>query len=138
MKYPNSQRMELLDTMEALHRTVMNADPRHCYDELCKLHSKYVVFMRIRLICLVLYSISSMSRTAQSFNDLIRQSSGLGRLKSDKFIVLDSTKQEIKQKIEKLNQSIHEPIPKLGDLINNQSMFVHERITKKKHFHSFF
>ena len=42
MNYPNSQRIELLDTMEALHRTVMNADPRHCYDELCKVHSKFV------------------------------------------------------------------------------------------------
>ena len=128
--YPNSQRSELLQTMEFLHRTITGADPRHCYDELCKVHSKFVTMKIVRsqrihgFLLLLSFSIPSITTTPQLFNDLIRQSSGLTKLKADKFIVVESTKQEIEQRMEKLNNSIKEPIPKMTDLINDRQMFV--------------
>lgn len=69
-------------------------------------------------------SIPPTTTNPQSFNDLIRQSSGLTKLKADRFIIVDSTKQDIEQRMEKLTKSIKEPIPKMGDLVNDRQMFV--------------
>jgi hypothetical protein len=58
------------------------------------------------------------------FNELILQISGLSKLKNNQLIADNSTKQDINQRIEKLEISIKEPIPKLLDLIREKQMFV--------------
>src|SRR5262245_26610380 len=104
--YPNSQRNELIETMQALHRIIIGTDPRRCYDELCKLHAKFVLIEFFNQFIRFSFSMPPTTNNSQSFNDLIRQSSGLTRLKADKFIVVESTKQEIEQRIEKLTNNI--------------------------------
>ncbi len=69
-------------------------------------------------------TIPPITTNSQMFNELILQISGLSKLKNNQLIADNSTKQDINQRIEKLEISIKEPIPKLLDLIREKQMFV--------------
>ncbi|CAF4182314.1 unnamed protein product, partial [Rotaria sp. Silwood2] len=83
INYLSYKHSESTATMEALRRMISSLDPRHFYDEMCRIHS----------------NITQMTINPQAFNELLLQTSGLTKLKSNQFIGDSSTKQDIKQNL---------------------------------------
>ena len=72
-------------------RELDSTDPRHCYDGLCKIHSKFVylyinVFLEVRFM----RSIPPLTTNPIEFNDLLLKTSGLTNLEANT-IVADDT-----------------------------------------------
>jgi hypothetical protein len=67
-------------------------EPRHCYNELCKIHSKFVFYYLFVLVkfCF-LNSIPLITTNPIVFNDTLLSTSRLSNLESNKIIVDDST-----------------------------------------------
>lgn len=74
----------------------------------------------------ILISTPPITTNPQVFNELLLQTSGLIKLRANQLIADNSTKQDINQRIEKLENSIKEPLPKLIDLIKENPMLVKE------------
>lgn len=68
-----------------------STDPRHCYDELFKIHPKFVyLYMNVFLEVRFMRSIPSLSTKPIEFNDSLLKTSGLTNLEADT-IVADDT-----------------------------------------------
>jgi hypothetical protein len=87
----NNARRNSYPTSESL-KQICSIDPSHCYDEVCKIHSKFVFCFRLILVKLYyLFSIPLLTTKPIVFNDLLLQTSGLPNLKANKIIVDDTT-----------------------------------------------
>ena len=80
--------------VQSLQQILCSAEPLHCYDELCKIHSKFVLFIYSFFIFVHLnyfQSITSKTTNPIVFNDILLQISGLFNLEANKIIIDDST-----------------------------------------------
>lgn len=83
---PKAERLQQLFSIE----------PRHCYDELCKIHSKFVFYYLFIFIKFsILNSIPLLTTNPIVFNETLLSTSGLPHLEANKFIVDDSTIKDI-------------------------------------------
>ncbi|CAF0796613.1 unnamed protein product [Adineta ricciae] len=83
-------------TVELARQTVRSINLQHCYDQICDLHSNTV----------------PLTTTPEIFNQSLLQSSNLSKLKADQFVVDNSTKQDLKQKIDTLTENINQFVSK--------------------------
>ncbi|CAF1382169.1 unnamed protein product [Rotaria sp. Silwood1] len=83
VNYLSNKHCEPITTAEALRRMISSLEPRHFYNEMCRIHS----------------NITQMTTNPQTFNELLLQTSGLTKVKSNQFIGDGSTKQDLKQNL---------------------------------------
>ncbi|CAF3729180.1 unnamed protein product [Rotaria sordida] len=83
INYLSYKHSESTATMESLRRMISSLDPRHFYDEMCRVHS----------------NVTQITTNPQVFNELLLQTSGLIKLKQNQFIGDSSTKQDLKQNL---------------------------------------
>ncbi|CAF0979554.1 unnamed protein product [Adineta steineri] len=79
---------------------ISSINPYHSYDELCTIYSHT----------------PPITPSPQVYNMTLFQATSLTKVKSDQFVVDNSTKQDLKQRIEILTNSINESIPILVNL----------------------